>query len=182
MVRRTTECYAYGRTLALHAARPFSGRWGGARGGAAVPRGAPCRRRLREARRGARRRAFGAARRGRRGDPCRGHPRCARGAHGRRVGCQSHELWRHGARTGKAGRRRGSCGARRDELTVKTHLVIATLAATALLGACGSKQDQIGRDTSELQSLMRISYAVFCLKKKKKDKHTIDKTEVHTHK
>src|SRR3546814_2762842 len=29
---------------------------------------------------------------------------------------------------------------------------------------------QIGRDTSELQSLMRISYAVFCLKKKKKYK------------
>src|SRR3546814_6095983 len=27
---------------------------------------------------------------------------------------------------------------------------------------------QIGRHTSELQSLMRISYAVFCLKKKKK--------------
>src|SRR3546814_4951303 len=27
---------------------------------------------------------------------------------------------------------------------------------------------QIGRATSELQSLMRISYAVFCLKKKKK--------------
>src|SRR3546814_5514866 len=26
--------------------------------------------------------------------------------------------------------------------------------------------------TSELQSLMRISYAVFCLKKKKKTKHT----------
>src|SRR3546814_10196143 len=26
--------------------------------------------------------------------------------------------------------------------------------------------------TSELQSLMRISYAVFCLKKKKKQKHT----------
>src|SRR3546814_7468584 len=30
--------------------------------------------------------------------------------------------------------------------------------------------DQIGRHTSELQSLMRISYAVFCLKKKKKPK------------
>src|SRR3546814_6439971 len=29
-------------------------------------------------------------------------------------------------------------------------------------------QCQIGRATSELQSLMRISYAVFCLKKKKK--------------
>src|SRR3546814_3862801 len=29
--------------------------------------------------------------------------------------------------------------------------------------------------TSELQSLMRISYAVFCLKKKKQTKHTINK-------
>src|SRR3546814_2756254 len=28
-------------------------------------------------------------------------------------------------------------------------------------------KDEIGRATSELQSLMRISYAVFCLKKKK---------------
>src|SRR3546814_8778402 len=32
--------------------------------------------------------------------------------------------------------------------------------------------------TSELQSLMRISYAVFCLKKKKKNKNTIQKTKV----
>src|SRR3546814_7565452 len=31
--------------------------------------------------------------------------------------------------------------------------------------------------TSELQSLMRISYAVFCLKKKNKEKHT---TKSHT--
>src|SRR3546814_6384415 len=30
--------------------------------------------------------------------------------------------------------------------------------------------------TSELQSLMRISYAVFCLKKKKKDKRTINQS------
>src|SRR3546814_7540775 len=30
--------------------------------------------------------------------------------------------------------------------------------------------------TSELQSLMRISYAVFCLKKKKKQQHTHNKT------
>src|SRR3546814_4645475 len=44
--------------------------------------------------------------------------------------------------------------------------------------------------TSELQSLMRISYAVFCLKKKKKitmETHnerekTVDKKEVHTKK
>src|SRR3546814_7827790 len=34
---------------------------------------------------------------------------------------------------------------------------------------------QIGRDTSELQSLMRNSYAVFCLKKKKK--HNMTKTD-----
>src|SRR3546814_7611690 len=32
--------------------------------------------------------------------------------------------------------------------------------------------------TSELQSLMRISYAVFCLKKKKKRKHTYAKTHM----
>src|SRR3546814_2173442 len=31
---------------------------------------------------------------------------------------------------------------------------------------------QIGRATSELQSLMRISYAVFCLKKKNEYKYT----------
>src|SRR3546814_9121734 len=31
--------------------------------------------------------------------------------------------------------------------------------------------------TSELQSLMRISYAVFCLKKKKKNKQTQQKTD-----
>src|SRR3546814_1068190 len=37
------------------------------------------------------------------------------------------------------------------------------------------RQSEVGRSeehTSELQSLMRISYAVFCLKKKKKKDHT----------
>src|SRR3546814_8974423 len=33
--------------------------------------------------------------------------------------------------------------------------------------ALAAEHVQIGRATSELQSLMRISYAVFCLKKKK---------------
>src|SRR3546814_9925429 len=33
--------------------------------------------------------------------------------------------------------------------------------------------------TSELQSLMRISYAVFCLKKKKNKKHHINKNTTH---
>src|SRR3546814_5853117 len=34
---------------------------------------------------------------------------------------------------------------------------------------------EIGRDTSELQSLMRISYAVFCLKKKNKPRQHIQR-------
>src|SRR3546814_7647464 len=45
------------------------------------------------------------------------------------------------------------------------------------LGAGGGGKHRLDIDrseehTSELQSLMRISYAVFCLKKKKKRKHT----------
>src|SRR3546814_2030305 len=35
---------------------------------------------------------------------------------------------------------------------------------------------QIGRHTSELQSLMRISYAVFCLKKKKNYQQQVNHT------
>src|SRR3546814_10146085 len=38
----------------------------------------------------------------------------------------------------------------------------------------GEAVGQIGRHTSELQSLMRISYAVFCLKKKKYKKYLQD--------
>src|SRR3546814_5884344 len=47
-------------------------------------------------------------------------------------------------------------------------------AAHPTLGAGGARQHGVGQDrrseehTSELQSLMRISYAVFCLKKKTK--------------
>src|SRR3546814_5331610 len=47
--------------------------------------------------------------------------------------------------------------------------------------------EQLGLDaarseehTSELQSLMRTSYAVFCLKKKKNHKHETTKTNCHT--
>src|SRR3546814_10236019 len=47
-------------------------------------------------------------------------------------------------------------------------------------GQCdGAAQGRSEEHTSELQSLMRISYAVFCLKKKKQQKRnhkTIDKT------
>src|SRR3546814_5544743 len=37
----------------------------------------------------------------------------------------------------------------------------------AVQGRCGYPHDRSEEHTSELQSLMRISYAVFCLKKKK---------------
>src|SRR3546814_3909129 len=41
---------------------------------------------------------------------------------------------------------------------------------------------KIGRATSELQSLMRISYAVFCLKKKKnRSKNIYDSIAYHTY-
>src|SRR3546814_10497780 len=59
----------------------------------------------------------------------------------------------------------------------------ADLAAVRLVGAVADQIDpefalrafgrQIGRAHAELQSLMRISYAVFCLKKKKKKPHNI---------
>src|SRR3546814_4161780 len=60
------------------------------------------------------------------------------------------------------------------------------VSAFLLLGLRGSKAaqraDQVNRSeehTSELQSLMRISYAVFCLKKKTKHKldHTVTPTQ-----
>src|SRR3546814_2131935 len=40
---------------------------------------------------------------------------------------------------------------------------------------------QIGRHTSELQSLMRISYAVFCLKKKNISHSITNNKHVHLH-
>src|SRR3546814_10346219 len=46
-------------------------------------------------------------------------------------------------------------------------LVMATAMAAFGLYQAHVRQNQIGEHTSELQSLMRISYAVFCLKKKK---------------
>src|SRR3546814_3365332 len=46
----------------------------------------------------------------------------------------------------------------------------SSAAATAALASAGLKPRRSEEHTSELQSLMRISYAVFCLKKKKKNK------------
>src|SRR3546814_12638010 len=57
------------------------------------------------------------------------------------------------------------------------------------MGACGfgdfvpyTKPKRSEEHTSELQSLMRISYAVFCLKKKKKTQKSTSPTQERTHK
>src|SRR3546814_7096788 len=76
-------------------------------------------------------------------------------------------------------RYRGRCRGRRDDLhRRRTRRVRHFRAAGARTGAPRprSARDARGRrseeHTSELQSLMRISYAVFCLKKKKTKKRT----------
>src|SRR3546814_1554388 len=43
---------------------------------------------------------------------------------------------------------------------------------TARVTSCAATHSEMEEHTSELQSLMRISYAVFCLKKKKSYKNT----------
>src|SRR3546814_1047348 len=63
-----------------------------------------------------------------------------------------------------------------DEYHVNRGIVLA-IAVERRVAAGASMDDGVGRSeehTSELQSLMRISYAVFCLKKKKhKHQHHI---------
>src|SRR3546814_2169167 len=67
---------------------------------------------------------------------------------------------------------RSSCprGKRRTSMCGALRVLSAGSAATE--GALEIKIKRSEEHTSELQSLMRISYAVFCLKKKKKKKHT----------
>src|SRR3546814_7299610 len=49
----------------------------------------------------------------------------------------------------------------------------------AATGVRQAPRDRSEEHTSELQSLMRISYAVFCLKKKKTNKIQLDDTNSH---
>src|SRR3546814_10739890 len=57
-------------------------------------------------------------------------------------------------------------------------------AAMRVAGAVAFAEQKSEEHTSELQSLMRISYAVFCLKKKKKknNKHTYRKHKLTIYK
>src|SRR3546814_8914957 len=63
-------------------------------------------------------------------------------------------------------------------------MFLVTALAILCLGAgrfsMGGRSKRSEEHTSELQSLMRISYAVFCLKKKIKSPVT-ERTEDHTH-
>src|SRR3546814_1979957 len=67
-------------------------------------------------------------------------------------------------RAGAAGDRRGGVCAAAAAPCIPPALRRAGTARAA--GRAPGPRRQIGRPTSELQSLMRISYAVFCLKKK----------------
>src|SRR3546814_3302015 len=55
-------------------------------------------------------------------------------------------------------------------VAVSTILNVLFIFHPGITGLSSIWSMEIGRATSELQSLMRISYAVFCLKKKKKHK------------
>src|SRR3546814_2026887 len=52
---------------------------------------------------------------------------------------------------------------------------VSASTASRYMGVSGTATGRSEEHTSELQSLMRISYAVFCLKKKKTKQHKIHK-------
>src|SRR3546814_1352535 len=58
------------------------------------------------------------------------------------------------------------------DVTITTGLVDTFSTPTLLKLVTSRQMDRSEEHTSELQSLMRISYAVFCLKKKKKIQNT----------
>src|SRR3546814_7299393 len=65
-----------------------------------------------------------------------------------------------------------------ERIVVNAALIAAYQAASSphSIRALRSDLERSEEHTSELQSLMRISYAVFCLKKKKNQKHNHNKT------
>src|SRR3546814_5682153 len=78
----------------------------------------------------------------------------------------------------RVGARRRGAAAQQDRITGfqgETESVHGDIGAALV-------DDRSEEHTSELQSLMRISYAVFCLKKKKQDKSTIaDSTSTYSY-
>src|SRR3546814_4756590 len=64
----------------------------------------------------------------------------------------------------------------RDTEQLAKVLAVASEAGAALQPVCRAVAGRSEEHTSELQSLMRISYAVFCLKKK----NNLNKTDIHS--
>src|SRR3546814_3774222 len=84
---------------------------------------------------------------------------------------RSHHCQRHGR--GDPRLRRGARGLSRRSSAPERQ------GRRLMLEAAGIKTFRSEEHTSELQSLMRISYAVFCLKKKKNNTHTTTLAHVH---
>src|SRR3546814_6518821 len=85
-------------------------------------------------------------------------------------------LWKRPTRTK---RRRGARGARPSFKDAVARLADALAATVKAQGKLAQRSEE---HTSELQSLMRISYAVFCLKKKKTKNIYITKSRDVEHK
>src|SRR3546814_6968587 len=68
-------------------------------------------------------------------------------------------------------------GGRADQLDPRRHALFLAAKAAERAEQRAADRHRSEEHTSELQSLMRISYAVFCLKKKKKHKHHIMNTK-----
>src|SRR3546814_8588865 len=56
---------------------------------------------------------------------------------------------------------------------------VSIIGSSECVASAGASSVRSEEHTSELQSLMRISYAVFCLKKKKKKKDNTDPTHIN---
>src|SRR3546814_2334572 len=82
-------------------------------------------------------------------------------------------LFRSGARRGRGSRgsSRGGARAAHGRRPDGCHPDNRALPVAAALAGAASRSEE---HTSELQSLMRISYAVFCLKKKNNTRHNFD--------
>src|SRR3546814_2169482 len=112
-------------------------------------------------------------------DRRRGRRRYARKLCGDRGGewRDRHDRWLHAYERALS---RGRPRARRDVDCRAFHVHARAGAERCGSGGAGTDDRQLfvrsEEHTSELQSLMRISYAVFCLKKKKKEVTTITKT------
>src|SRR3546814_2330528 len=79
---------------------------------------------------------------------------------------------------GRRKRRRPHCGGRRCAHSRGAARVLLRVTLAELVDAAAGIHDRSEEHTSELQSLMRISYAVFCLKKQH-IMQTITQTKLH---